>query len=253
MKPLIRRAAERGHFQNRWLDTRYTFSFADYHDDAWMGFRTLRVINEDRIAPGKGFDLHGHRDMEIITYVMQGSLRHVDTMGNNDVLRAGEVQVMTAGAGVQHMELNASQTEECHLYQIWIQPNAIGLEPSYTQKSFKVPPLNHPGEGRGPDINKNTNKILIASPDAREGSLKINQSAEIFLQRLQEGETTKIEVPDGKAAWLQLISGELSLLSSRAERSSAEGSILRISDALAIDESMEFKANAATEFMLFIL
>ncbi|WKZ29264.1 MAG: pirin family protein [Patescibacteria group bacterium] len=228
---VIRRAHERGSFKNRWLDTRYTFSFADYFDEAWMGFKTLRVMNEDRVAPGKGFDLHGHRDMEILTYVMQGSLRHTDTMGNNEVINAGEFQRMTAGSGVQHMELNASQTEECHLYQIWILPNAHNLTPGYEQKSFAS--SDRSGGGR----------VLVASPDGREGSLTIHQDAEVWLQRLAKGEQAEVAVPEGKAVWIQVVSGEVSI----AKETLATG------DGLATDSGATLQAHSDTECLVFYL
>lgn len=236
---VIRHAHERGSFKNRWLDTHYTFSFADYFDEAWMGFKTLRVMNEDRIAPGKGFDLHGHRDMEILTYVMRGSLRHTDTMGNNEVIKAGEFQRMTAGSGVQHMELNASQTEECHLYQIWILPNERNLPPSYEQKNFA--PGDHPSGDRGPAHKDG--RTLIASSDGRNGSLTIHQDAEVWLQRLVKGEQATIAPPPGKAAWIQIVSGELAIA---ADTFSA-------GDGVAADETLTFQAAQDAECIVFYL
>ncbi len=236
---IIRRAHERGSFKNRWLDTRYTFSFADYIDEAWMGFKTLRVMNEDRIAPGKGFDLHGHRDMEILTYVMQGSLRHTDTMGNNEVINAGEFQRMTAGSGVQHMELNASQTEECHLYQIWILPREQKLPPSYEQKNFA--PSNHPGGGRGPA--RKDGRILIASPDGRDGSLTIHQDAEVWLYRLAKEEKVIVETSNGKVIWIQVVSGEIAIGTEKLEAG----------DGVALDTSVTAQAVSDAECIVFYL
>ncbi len=236
-KMIIRRAGERGHADHGWLRTWHTFSFADYYDEAWMGFKTLRVINEDFIAPGKGFDLHGHRDMEILTYVMSGALRHVDTMGNNEIIRAGEFQRMTAGTGVQHMEVSATQDEETHLYQIWILPNQKGLTPSYEQKSFA--PSNHPGGGRGPA----SEGVLIASPNGRDGSLKIHQDVEIRLYRLEAGETATIEVPTGKAGWVQVVSGGVKVV----------GEYLNTSDAVRTPETHEIMAISESEALSFIL
>lgn len=245
-KMIIRRAGERGHANHGWLDSWHTFSFADYHDEAWMGFKTLRVINEDIVAPGKGFDLHGHRDMEILTYVMQGSLRHVDTMGNNEVIKAGEFQLMTAGTGVQHMELNSSQTEDCHLYQIWILPNQKNLSPSYEQKYFSIPShhpdtSHHPGGGRGPALEEG--RILIASPDARDGSLQIHQDAEIRLYRLEAGQTAKIEVPEGKGCWVQVVEGEIEV----------GGETLKASDGVAFAETTGIKVVSEMEAIVFVL
>jgi redox-sensitive bicupin YhaK (pirin superfamily) len=235
-KMIIRRAGERGYADHGWLRSWHTFSFADYYDEAWMGFRTLRVINEDFIAPGKGFDLHGHRDMEILTYVMSGALRHVDTMGNNEIIRAGEFQRMTAGTGVQHMEVSATQTEETHLYQIWILPNEKGLTPSYEQKAF---PLDHPGGGRGPA----SEGVLIASPDGRDGSLTIHQDVDIRLYRLEAGETATIEVPAGKAGWVQIVEGEVEV----------GGESLRSGDAAGTHERVDITGSSVTMMLVFLL
>ncbi len=232
MSLIIRHAHERGSFKNRWLDTHYTFSFADYFDKAWMGFKTLRVMNEDRVAPGKGFDLHGHRDMEILTYVMQGSLRHTDTMGNNEVIKAGEFQRMTAGSGIQHMELNASQTEECHLYQIWILPREQNLSPSY--ETFVIPSAVEGSIG---------SKILIASPNSRDGSLTIHQDAEVWLYRLAKGEHTTIAPPSGKAAWIQIVSGKVAIAAETLETG----------DGAATDETVTLQAVSDTECIVFYL
>ncbi|MEK7545731.1 MAG: pirin family protein [Patescibacteria group bacterium] len=231
-KMVIRRAGERGHADHGWLRTWHTFSFADYHDEAWMGFKSLRVINEDFIAPGKGFDLHGHRDMEILTYVMSGALRHVDTMGNNEVIRAGEFQRMTAGTGVQHMEVSATQTEETHLYQIWILPKEKGLTPSY--ESLVIPSAAEGSVSSG---------LLIASLDGRDGSLTIHQDIEIRLYRLKAGETATIEVPTGKAGWVQIVSGEVEV----------GGETLRASDAVGTAETTEIKAVSKLELLGFVL
>jgi hypothetical protein len=244
---LIRRAHERGHADHGWLKTWHTFSFSDYYDEAWMGFKSLRVMNEDSIAPGKGFDLHGHKDMEILTYVMQGALRHVDTMGNNEVIRAGEFQRMTAGTGVQHMEVSETSPEALakgdaawtHLYQIWILPKEKGLPPSYEQKSFAFD--NHPGGGRGPALKEG--RILVASPDGRSGSLTIHQDAEVWLYRLEAGETATIEVPPGKAAWVQVVEGEVEV----------GGEILKTGDGAAQDVLKDFKSNQASELLVFMV
>ena len=176
-KMIIRRAGERGHAEHGWLRTWHTFSFADYYDEAWMGFRTLRVINEDFIAPGKGFDLHGHRDMEILTYVMSGALRHVDTMGNNEIIRAGEFQRMTAGTGIQHMEVSATQTEETHLYQIWILPKEKGGQPSWGARPFPR------GERSGKFV------ALASGFDEDGDALKIRTDARVLGATIKAGDT----------------------------------------------------------------
>src|SRR5947208_421546 len=160
----VRKAAERGHLDHGWLDTHHTFSFGDYYDPAHMEFRALRVINDDRVAPGQGFGMHGHRDMEIITYVLDGALAHRDSLGNGSVLRPGELQHMTAGTGVRHSEFNPSDQEWVHLYQIWLLPERKGLEPSYEQKAF-------------PEQERQGTLRLVASPTGEDGSLTIRQDA----------------------------------------------------------------------------
>src|SRR5262245_9480580 len=167
----LRKAAEWGHFDHGWLDTYHTFSFSDYYDPAHMGFRSLRVINDDRVAPGQGFGMHGHRDMEIVTYVLDGALEHRDSLGNGEVLRAGELQHMTAGTGVRHSEFNPSDRDWVHLYQIWLLPDRKGLEPGYEQ--WAVPAAEKQGRFR-----------LVASPDGGDGSLRIHQDARLYLAAL---------------------------------------------------------------------
>src|ERR1051326_988262 len=164
----VRKAAERGHFDHGWLDTHHTFAFGDYYDPAHMGFRSLRVINDDRVHPGQGFGMHGHRDMEIVTYVLEGALEHKDSMGNGSVLKAGELQRMTAGTGVRHSEFNPSAREPVHLYQIWLLPERRGLEPGYEERRF--------------DQEEKRNRLrLVASPEGRLDSLKIHQDADLYL------------------------------------------------------------------------
>src|SRR5256885_3669579 len=168
----VRKAGERGHCDHGWLDTYHTFSFSDYYDPAHVGFRSLRVINEDRVAPGGGFGMHGHRDMEIVTCVLSGALEHKDSLGHGEVLRPGEFQHMTAGRGIRHSEFNPSATEPVHLYQIWLLPRENGLSPSYSQKKFTP-------EGRDGRWQ------LVASPDGADGSLKIEQDARIYLANMK--------------------------------------------------------------------
>src|SRR4029079_7262167 len=167
----IRKSADRGHLNHGWLDTYHTFSFGDYYDATQMGFRALRVINEDRVAPGEGFGMHGHRDMEIVTCVLSGALEHKDSLGHGEVLRPGELQHMSAGSGIRHSEFNPSATESVHLYQIWLLPRSGGLAPSYSAKQFAT-------EGRAGRWQ------LVASPDGEDGSLKIQQDARIHLATL---------------------------------------------------------------------
>ncbi len=192
----IRRSSERGYFRHGWLDTYHTFAFGEYYDPAYVSFRSLRVMNEDRIAPGQGFGMHGHRDMEIVTYVLAGALEHRDSLGNGSVIQAGEFQKMTAGTGVRHSEFNPSTDESVHLYQIWILPREQGLEPSYCERRFD------PREKRG-------RLCLVASPDGAHGGLPIFQDAYLHLAELEPGETVEHHLRAGRGAWLQVLSGRL--------------------------------------------
>src|SRR4051794_34806155 len=190
----IRKANERGHAEHGWLDSYHTFSFANYYDAEWMGFRSLRVINDDLVLPGQGFGMHGHRDMEIVTYVLDGALEHKDSMGNGSVIRAGELQRMTAGTGLRHSEFNPSEAEWVHLYQIWLLPSQRGLEPGYEQLAVAD------NEARG-------RFHLVASPDAADGSLAIHQDARLYLARLRPGDEVAHALERGRAAWLQVLRG----------------------------------------------
>jgi quercetin 2,3-dioxygenase len=194
----IRRAEQRGHFDHGWLDTRHTFSFADYHDPKFMGFRTLRVINEDRVQPGQGFGTHPHRDMEIISYVVEGALAHEDSMGNGSTIRPGEVQRMTAGTGVLHSEFNQSKDQVVHFLQIWIRPDRNGLEPGYEQKAF--PPEERRGRLR-----------LVASPDGRDGSVVVHQDALLHATLLGPKDEVSLPLAAGRHAWVQVVRGEVDL------------------------------------------
>jgi redox-sensitive bicupin YhaK (pirin superfamily) len=194
----IRKAKDRGHFDFGWLDTYHTFSFGDYHDREFMGFRSLRVINEDRVAPRTGFPTHGHRDMEIITYVLSGALEHRDSMGNGSAIRPGEVQRMTAGSGVTHSEANASETEGVHLLQIWILPSAHNLQPGYEQKIFT-------------DEEKRGRLRLVAADDGREGSVTINQDAAIYATVLGPGSAVVHQLGANRNAWIQVARGTITV------------------------------------------
>ena len=198
----IRRSAERGYFDHGWLQTYHTFSFAGYRDPQHMGFRALRVMNEDRVAPGQGFDTHGHRDMEIVTCVLEGALEHRDSMGNGEVLRPGEFQRMSAGTGIEHSEFNPSATEPVHLYQIWLFPERKGITPSYEQKAF--------------DPSERRNRLrVVASRDGENGALTINQDARILLATIDPGEHISHAIPSGRHAWLQVLRGAVELDSTR--------------------------------------
>ncbi|MFM7101448.1 MAG: pirin family protein, partial [Verrucomicrobiota bacterium] len=195
---VLRRADERGHANHGWLDTHHTFSFADYQDPAHPGFRSLRVLNEDRIAPGMGFGTHPHRDMEIFSYVLAGTLEHRDSLGNGRQLRPGQVQLMSAGRGVTHSEYNPSSTEAVHLLQIWIHPRQRGLAPAYTEW--------HPNPA-----HEDAPRVLVISPDGRDGSAIIRQDADIHRVRLSPGQSLDFCLRPGRGAWLHVARGALTL------------------------------------------
>jgi redox-sensitive bicupin YhaK (pirin superfamily) len=192
----IRPANERGHANLGWLDTFHTFSFADYLDPNHMGFRSLRVINDDRIAPGQGFGTHPHRDMEIITYVLEGGVAHRDSMGTGSVIRPNEVQRMSAGTGVFHSEYNASKTEPLHLLQIWLLPDERGIKPSYEQKTF-------------PRDEKEGKLRVVASPDGRDGSVTIHTDAIVHAGLFARGQSTELSLTPGRHAWVHVAEGEV--------------------------------------------
>src|SRR3972149_962295 len=223
---------ERGHANHGWLDSYHTFSFADYYDPKHMGFRHLRVINEDRVQPEGGFATHSHHDMEIITYVLDGSLEHRDSMGNQSIIVPGDVQRMSAGTGVTHSEYNPSHTEPVHLLQIWILPEKKGLPPSYQQWVFQ------PEEKRGA-------LRLIASRNGRDGSVTVHQDVDLFAALLESGELLRHKLPPGRHAWLQVVGGAVAL----------NGTLLFAGDgAAASDEDrLEITASKSSEVLLFDL
>jgi quercetin 2,3-dioxygenase len=228
----VRPGKERGHFDHGWLDTYHTFSFSQYHDPAHMGFRSLRVINEDRVEPGAGFPPHSHRDMEIITYVLAGGLAHKDSMGNASTIRPGNVQRMSAGTGVTHSEYNGSDTEPVHLLQIWILPQTRNLPPSYEEKVFSA-------------ADKQGHLRLVASQDARDGSARIHQDASVYASLLESGQTVRHPLAAGRGAWIHLVSGAATV----------NGKLLTTGDGAAIEQEadVEIVATAATELLLFDL
>ena len=194
----VRKSHERGHANHGWLDSYHTFSFSEYHDPRWMGFGPLRVINDDRIAPGGGFPTHRHRDMEIVTYVLEGALQHQDSLGNGGTIVPGEVQRMRAGHGIAHSEYNASGTAPVHLLQIWIEPDTKNLEPGYEQKAFD--PEDRQGRFR-----------VVASSDGRDGSVTIHQDAIIYATRLEVDEQASLQLQAGRRAWLHVATGRVRL------------------------------------------
>ena len=227
----VRKADERGHFDHGWLNTYHTFSFADYHDPAHMGFRSLRVLNDDRVAPGQGFGEHRHRDMEIVSYVLEGALAHKDSMGNSGVIRPGDVQKMSAGTGVQHSEFNGSRSEPVHFLQIWIVPEVRGIAPAYEQKTF--PPETRRGTLR-----------LIGSRDGRDGSVTIRQDVDAYASVLEDGQDVRHALAPGRSAWLHVAEGELELNGTRLE----EG------DGAAVENEPELAITGkGAEFLLFDL
>ena len=225
----IRKAADRGHFNHGWLDTYHTFSFADYHDPEFMGFRSLRVINEDRVQAGRGFGTHSHRDMEIISYVLEGELGHEDSMGTGSVIRPGEVQRMSAGTGVMHSEKNASG-KLVHFLQIWILPERHGITPGYEQKAFPA------GERDG-------RLRLVASNDGRDGSLTIHQDAGLYTVTLRDGASVTHEIRPGRYGWVQVVRGAVTL----------NGEHLNAGDGAAIEAEPRVTIAGAGEVLLFDL
>jgi redox-sensitive bicupin YhaK (pirin superfamily) len=228
----IRKSGERGHFNHGWLNTFHTFSFDQYLDRRYMGFRSLRVINEDFVAAGRGFPTHGHRDMEIITYILEGALKHEDSMGNGSVIRPGDVQRMTAGTGVQHSEQNASEADQVHLLQIWILPNQRDLEPGYEQKHFTAE------ERRG-------RLCLVASSDGREGSVKINQDTSVFASILDQGGSVEFQTDATRYAWVQVARGSINVNDEPLDQ--GDGGVV------VGESSLKLVANEPSELLLFDL
>jgi len=228
----LRKSKERGSFNHGWLKTSHSFSFADYYDPKFMGFRALRVINEDFIAGGEGFPTHGHRDMEIVTYIIQGALEHKDTLGTHSVIKPGEVQYMSAGTGIRHSEFNSLKDQETHLLQIWIVPDREGHTPRYGQKSF-LPEFDH------------KNFVLTLSPDGFEGSIAIHRDAYLWVGKPKAGEVIEYQLKEGRYAWIQSIKGELSV----------NGTTMSAGDGIAIREEQKLSilANRDAEFLFFDL
>jgi len=228
----VRRSDERGHAEHGWLDSHHTFSFADYYDPSHMGFRALRVINEDRVAPGQGFGRHSHRDMEIISYVLDGALEHKDSMGTGAVIKPGDVQRMSAGTGVVHSEFNASRRDAVHFLQIWIEPGKRGIAPSYEQKTFPV--------------EEKANRLrLVASPDGRNGSVTIHADASLFAGVFDAGTTAEHALAPGRHAWVHVVRGKVRI----------NGTELSTGDAVALsNESLVRIENLdASELIVFDL
>jgi quercetin 2,3-dioxygenase len=226
----VRHSNQRGAANFGWLDSRHTFSFGNYHDPRFMGFGPLRVINEDHVKPGRGFDTHGHRDMEIISYVISGALRHEDSLGNGSVIRPGDVQRMTAGSGVRHSEYNASDDEDVHFLQIWIQPEALNLPPGYEQKTFPLAQPTH-------DLR------LVVAQGGRDGAVSIHRDVDIYAGLLDEGVTLQHAFRPGRAGWLQVVRGALE----------ANGTALRAGDGLALRDvpALDLQATEQSEVLLF--
>jgi len=221
----ILKSDQRGHANHGWLDSRFTFSFADYFDPAHVQFRTLRVMNDDHVAGGAGFPTHPHRDMEIVTYVLEGALQHKDSMGNGSIIKPGDVQYMSAGTGVAHSEFNASKTEPVHLYQIWMLPEKQGLKPMYDQKHFS-------------ETEKSGNLRLVASPDGRDGSVKIRQDNELYATLLGAGETVKHELKKDRYAYVQVARGSVKLNGAKLEEGDGAAiSAEKVVELIGVDEA----------------
>lgn len=228
----IRKSNDRGHANHGWLDSYHTFSFANYHDPNYMNFRSLRVINEDVINPGKGFGTHGHRDMEIITYVLEGALEHKDSLGTGAVIKPGEVQRMSAGTGIQHSEFNHSQTDGVHLLQIWLLPDTNGLPPSYEQRDFPV-------------AERHGKLRLVAARDARDGAVKIHQDVDLYAAVLDKNSQVSHALQSNRHGWLQVARGSVLL----------NGLALEKGDGAAVSDESELVVEATenAEFLLFDL
>lgn len=220
----IRRSDERGHFDHGWLDTRHTFSFADYWDPAHVNFRALRVLNEDRVVPSAGFGTHGHNDMEIVSYVLSGALAHKDSMGNGSTIVPGDVQYMSAGTGVRHSEFNASPKEPVHFVQIWIVPDRRGYAPRYAQKTFS-------------EAEKRGRLRLVASGSGEDGSIELRQDARLFATVLRDGESASLEIAAGRHLWVQALRGEAEV----------NGHRLSAGDGLAASDEKAFAIRGAGE------
>jgi redox-sensitive bicupin YhaK (pirin superfamily) len=228
----VRKAEDRGHANHGWLDSHHTFSFADYHDPRFMGFGPLRVINDDTVAGGGGFPPHSHRDMEIISYVLEGALQHKDNLGNGSVMKPGDVQRMSAGTGVVHSEFNASPDARVHFLQIWVQPRAKGLPAGYEQKHFS-------------EEEKRGRLRLVASPDGAEGSVRIQQDARLFAALLEKGQAVRHPLAAGRKGWLQVARGSVQL----------NGTALKAGDGVAIEgePQLELSTDSSAEVLLFDL
>lgn len=228
----LRKSEERGFANHGWLKSRHTFSFAEYYDPKYMGFRALRVINEDRIEGGTGFGSHPHHDMEIISYVVKGVLEHKDSMGTKAIIKSGEVQRMSAGSGVVHSEYNALPNEETHFFQIWIQPNSSGGTPGYGQKSFEA------------DLNSKK-LVLVISKDGRDGSIGIKQDADMYISRMKVGDSLEFQVNPTRGTWVQVVKGKLNV----------NGKDITTGDAVSFEQEplLKFNANDESEFILFDL
>ena len=228
----LRRGRDRGYADHGWLQSLHSFSFAGYHDPAQMGFGPLRVINEDRVAPGAGFGTHGHRDMEIISYVLDGELAHRDSLGNGSVIRPGDVQRMSAGTGVRHSEFNHAQDRTTHFLQIWIEPNVAGIAPRYEEKRFA-------------DAEKQGRLCLIASPDGADGSVRIHQDARLYVSRLAAGQALSAALAAGRLGYLHLVSGALTVNG----ESLVGGDAAKVRD----ETQLQITAGADSELLLFDL
>jgi redox-sensitive bicupin YhaK (pirin superfamily) len=227
-----RSAGERGHTTWGWLDSRHTFSFGDYQDEAYMGFRSLRVINEDRVKPGAGFGTHGHRDMEILSYVLEGALEHEDSSGGGGVIRPGEIQFMRAGSGVRHSEYNHSKTEPVHFLQIWIVPDTRNLAPTYGQKAFDIEAARQ-------------SFVLLASKDGRSGTIPVHQDVDVWMTLIAPGERRELPLRPGRHGWVHVARGAVSL----------NGVGLHEGDGAAVSEenSLSFLGDQASEVLVFDL